>query len=250
MDNINEKTNSTPESGTAPKRPAFCTGCGETLIEGQSFCPRCGQRYFNKPAANSVNPIPQYQPVNPMPQYQPVEEKQPKKSKNKFSLLAVIFGSIGIIPYLNFLFLPVALILGIIGFCTMKNKKKGLPIASAIILAIALIVSFAWLMEEFGTPDFNDTFSSISTESWCDINTDGTVMEIDTNPYDIEDYYNSTALSKIKTINSELGFSSSVYDDMMETRALDGRQYAYSENYTVSWTYHPDDGLEIIYKVK
>jgi hypothetical protein len=101
----------------------------------------------------------------------------------------------------------------------------------------------------FGSQDFNDMYSSIESESWCEIASDGSWMEIDTNPYDIDDYYNSTALSKIKSINSDLGFSSSVYQEMLETRALDGRQSATSGKYTVTWTYHPDDGMEVMYKI-
>ena len=121
-----------------------------------------------------------------------------------------------------------------------------------LVVSISLVISFGWMGPElglFGTKDFNDMYSNIENEYWCEIASDGSWMEIDTNPYDIEDYYNSAALSKIKSINSDLGFSSSVYQEMIETRALDGRQSATSGKYTVTWAYHPDDGLEVMYKI-
>ena len=57
-------------------------------------------------------------------------------------------------------------------------------------------------------------------------------------------------LEAIKYANAELGFSSNVYDRMLETNALMGRQSAENDKYRVSWTYHPDDGLEVKYEKK
>ena len=171
---------------------------------------------------------------------------------NFLSALLNLFSFALIIPILNILFLPPAIILAIIGLCISKNRKKGRTIASIIVVSISLIVSLSWMGPElglFGTKDFNDMYSSIESESWCEIASDGSWMEIDTNPYDVDDYFNSTALSKIKYINSDLGFSSSVYQEILETRALDGRQTESNDKYTVTWTYHPDDGLEVMYKI-
>ena len=36
---------------------------------------------------------------------------------------------------------------------------------------------------------------------------------------------------------------------MGQTRALDGTQRAEGKNVNVSWTYHPDDGLQIVFEV-
>ena len=57
----------------------------------------------------------------------------------------------------------------------------------------------------------------------------------------------STALSKIKAINSTLGFPEYVYDDMMSTRALDGKQTYTGKRFSASRRYHPDSGLEVTY---
>lgn len=58
------------------------------------------------------------------------------------------------------------------------------------------------------------------------------------------------ALEAIRYANEELGFNGSVYSQMMNTTALMGRQSAETDKYRVSWTYHPDDGLEVTYEKK
>ena len=218
-----------------------CGKCGAPLGEGQEFCPQCGQKVGVILDPNVSSAIDAFnanlQPTAPT-------------KMNIFALLALIFGAVGVIPILNFLFLPIAIIFAIIGLVRCKYTKKGLVIASSIIVAISLVISLCWMLPAmFGSEDFNDMYSSIESESWCTIASDGSWMELDTNPYDIDDYYNSTALYKIKAVNSELGFSSAVYEEMLETRAIDGRQSATAGRYTVSWTYHPDRGMEVMYKI-
>lgn len=58
------------------------------------------------------------------------------------------------------------------------------------------------------------------------------------------------ALKGIKYANEEFGFNSSLYSEMLETNALMGRQRMENDKYRVSWTYHPDDGLEVTYEKK
>ena len=59
-----------------------------------------------------------------------------------------------------------------------------------------------------------------------------------------------SALEAIRYANEALGFNGSVYSKMLETSALMGRQSAETDKYEVSWTYHPDDGLEVTYEKK
>ena len=58
------------------------------------------------------------------------------------------------------------------------------------------------------------------------------------------------ALEAIKYANKDLGFNDSVYSKMLKTSALMGRQSEETDKYKVSWTYHPDDGLEVTYEKK
>lgn len=83
----------------------------------------------------------------------------------------------------------------------------------------------------------------------------------DTNPYNetkmsptaikiLEDDTRENTLKGIQYTNIELGFPASVYSDMIETTAKMGLRTAETENYRVSWTYHPDEGLEVKYEIK
>lgn len=58
------------------------------------------------------------------------------------------------------------------------------------------------------------------------------------------------AIEAIKYANEELGFNGSVFSKMMQTSALMGRQSEETNKYKVSWTYHPNDGLEVTYEKK
>ncbi|MFN8199585.1 MAG: hypothetical protein U0R72_14840 [Nakamurella multipartita] len=52
----------------------------------------------------------------------------------------------------------------------------------------------------------------------------------------------------LRAMLDELGFSSAVLDRMGQTRALDGTRDAEGRNCNVTWTYHPDDGLQMVFE--
>jgi hypothetical protein len=128
----------------------------------------------------------------------------------------------------------------------VKRIPKWLFAASGVAVAVVLIVVFAF----GGTADFNKLFPEYASKTWCYIAKDGSYMEVDTNWLDVEDYIDSDPYLAIVIINEKLGFSSSVYSKMSSTRALDGRLTESNDKYTVSWTYHPNNGLEILYEKK
>lgn len=83
---------------------------------------------------------------------------------------------------------------------------------------------------------------------------DGQSITIDSNPwgaakgsqaYNLD---NALALLLIKELNSELGLPDWLYTEMMGTRALDGRQKEVFDYVTVTWSYHPDSGINILYR--
>lgn len=89
---------------------------------------------------------------------------------------------------------------------------------------------------------------------WAEFGAD--YLSIDTNPYNYDSdslfstTYSSKALSAIRSANSKLSLPSYLYDEMLETRALDGRQSYSGTKVNVSWRYHPDSGLEVRYTKK
>lgn len=58
------------------------------------------------------------------------------------------------------------------------------------------------------------------------------------------------AYNAIKKINEALGFPESVLYKMNQTRSLDGIQTYSNSELEVSWTYHPNRGLEVNYSLK
>ncbi|OPZ23401.1 MAG: hypothetical protein BWZ03_00528 [bacterium ADurb.BinA186] len=87
-----------------------------------------------------------------------------------------------------------------------------------------------------------------SSASACLTLSDSALMG-DTNPYDIDDYYNATYTAVVQGVNTYLGLDSSIWSEMIQTRALDGRVSEESNGYKVSWTYHPDQGLQVTWRV-
>lgn len=106
----------------------ICKQCSNLLTDDVTFCPNCGCKLEE----NNI-----FTPTQ-------IVATPPKKT-NICSLLAVIFGAIGIIPLLNFLFLPAAIILAIIGLIMSKNRKKGITIASITVVVISLVISISWI---------------------------------------------------------------------------------------------------------
>ena len=77
--------------------------------------------------------------------------------------------------------------------------------------------------------------------------------DIENEPYYLAQVYRKEAqdtLDGIRFMNEKLGFSSALYKKMMQTTSLMGRQTEENGQYRISWTYHPDKGLEVMYERK
>lgn len=92
---------------------------------------------------------------------------------------------------------------------------------------------------------------------------DDSYLEIDTSPFaDFSkaketfagtDYIEKTeadSLCGIKFINEKLGFSDGLFTKMLETTMLMGTQVEENNDFRVSWTYNPEDGLIVRYEKK
>lgn len=126
------------------------------------------------------------------------------------------------------------------------NKIAGYCFAGVAAIIVAIVAATAIRSKQ----SFLSRYSSFVGEKWCTMGDDGTWMKLDTNPYDMDNYNMTSVQLLIETVNDELGFSGAVYQEMCETRAVDGRQSASNGKYEVSWTYHPDRGLEVLYQRK
>lgn len=215
--------------GTRTQQPENkCSNCGAALAPGQAFCATCG--------AAAPAPAPTMPKVNVC---------------NKCG--SVIQDGAVFCPTCGNNVSAAAPTPAIDAFNqTVNSKKSNMKkiIIGAVAAIVAVIIVIIIVANIGGSKNFNDMYTDIASESWCEIASDGTWMKLDTNPYNIDDYMNTTAWYKIKSVLTELGFPSSVAEEMNETRAMDGRQSASTDKYEVTWSYHPDIGLEVMFKVK
>ena len=97
-------------------------------------------------------------------------------------------------------------------------------------------------------PDFERLYWLYCDEMWATVGYDGSYLLIDDNPYDWDEYRDSEADAAIFIINDSLGLPDSLWIDMCQTSWSMGRQSETFGDVNVSWTYHPDRGLEVRYK--
>ena len=105
-------------------------------------------------------------------------------------------------------------------------------------------------------PNFKELYGKWENERWFTVSDDGTWMKFDTNPKNDDGdniwafYTDYLAVDEnLPVVLTDLGFNSSVYEKMGHTTALMGRQETSNDICTVSWTYHPDKGLEVLIEV-
>ena len=81
---------------------------------------------------------------------------------------------------------------------------------------------------------------------------DGSYLFLDTNPLDEDDNGNAypDAMDAMQEINDALGLPDSLMNDFARTTGADGKRSEEFEKQGVSvtWSYHPDHGLEVTYK--
>lgn len=79
---------------------------------------------------------------------------------------------------------------------------------------------------------------------------DTTKMATDKKSITVDSFgkYDLASLMDVETIISTLELPDSLYDEMCATNALMGRQRETYDNFDISWSYHPDSGLDVIFK--
>ncbi|MCR4556381.1 MAG: Ig-like domain-containing protein [Saccharofermentans sp.] len=96
-------------------------------------------------------------------------------------------------------------------------------------------------------PDFQAIYDEYCDYSWAKVGSDNSYLSIDTNPYNLDDYLEMDALTAIRNVNDALDLPESAYDGMSKVRALDGRVNQTYGDISVSYQYHPNQGLEVTY---
>ena len=99
-------------------------------------------------------------------------------------------------------------------------------------------------------PDLKSIYNKYCDSTFATLAADGSYLSIDTNPKNIKNHTESNAITAILSVNQALNLPDSLVEKMSSTRALDGIQSSEYDGIEVSWSYHPDNGLEIIYELK
>lgn len=138
--------------------------------------------------------------------------------------------------------------------CGKANNKKvlNLSLNKVGIIGALVVVAVIIMALSFGSKvDLREVYEEIGADSfYCSVTSDGSCLIIDTNPNDLNDYFSYTAFLYVKNANKALGFTEALFTKMGQTRAVDGTQHDENDKVEVSWTYHPDKGLCVVYNVK
>ena len=132
-----------------------------------------------------------------------------------------------------------------------------------VVLFLALSVVFALCAcgAKKDLPNFKELYGEWENESWFSVADDGTWMKFDTNPQDLDpDVGETTELylayafgmpveENLPKVLEDLGFESSVFEQMYKTTARMGTQKVENDIAIVSWIYHPCKGLEVLIEV-
>lgn len=141
-----------------------------------------------------------------------------------------------------------------------KKKSKAPLIIGVIAAVVVLIIIISAISGGSGPsglggrrgPDLEAIYNEYCSSTWADVGSDGSYLSVDTNPFNWDDdgLAYEAAWDAVKEINAELGLPESLAEDMSSTRGMDGKQTrTYSDkNLEVSWSYHPDKGLEVTYR--
>ena len=252
----------------------ICNVCGEKMEEGQVYCPKCGSKVEPQPASMNDSNVPT------------INSKKLPPILVKICRIGMIIGAIGAVLFLGIVLIGliaygkvylfngyeftkvltvISIVLMLIGFCSILTevvlslilKTDNSQISTAkkalvIVLAIACLGFSIWGFADCTSFNFRNVFYDCDCSLlWADYGTD--YLSIDTNPYDYDSdnslstKYLSEALKGIQRVNAELGLPTYLYNEMLSTRALDGRQSYKGDKVSVSWRYHPDSGLEVTY---
>lgn len=255
---------------------SFCNNCGAALENGQVFCSKCGQRAESIPVNTLVS-----SGANQYKTFQPNNKKKPL-IPIMIGIAAVVAALIYLLfraPSVDEIILSESVIeikvntSQTVTYTITPNKASDSEVVwkssnelvatvdnKGVITGISeglcdITVTAGGKTDSLTVtvidgPDFKTIYAKYCSSTWASVGSDGSYLSIDTNPYNLdgkgiaymESYY------AIKNVNEELCLPESLLEEMISTTSLMGRQTEEYEDVTVSWSYHPDNGLEITYK--
>ncbi|MSR99272.1 hypothetical protein FYJ28_10615 [Arthrobacter sp. BL-252-APC-1A] len=86
---------------------------------------------------------------------------------------------------------------------------------------------------------------AVEDEIWIELGDEGQSLSMDTEGEESS----GASYSDVVCVLDELGMPDSVSSRMSNTRALDGRQEAQWGEFSATWGYHPDSGMNVVIEV-
>jgi ribosomal protein L40E len=261
----------------AEPEKVFCVKCGAEVAPGNVFCPKCGHKVGEKLAADNTSS-------------QANTNLQPKAPKKKMigiiigalvaiaAIVAIILFARGVqakditlnkknasvkvgeIVSLSYTINPSdtkdktvtwtssneliaqvngGTITGVNeGDCTITVSTKNGKTDTCTITVLP------------AGPDLPALYNEYCTSTFATVANDGSYLSVDTNPDDEDEYFDYEAYAAIVAINEALGLPESVLNRMNQTRSMDGIQSYSTDELEITWTYHPDKGMEVNYTIK
>lgn len=265
---IEEKTEETVDTSDAPAKN-FCVKCGEEILAGQAFCPKCGQKVGAKLDKN-------------------MDDAKRMLSKKQLCIVGGVIAAVVILAIIIVLVRGVqakevtlnkenltvkagetATLTYTINPDNTKNKTVSwkssndsiAKVNNGTITAINEGDCTITITTKNGKtdtcsitvtkagPDLQAIYNENCDSTYSSVASDGSYLTIDTNPDNKDDYTDAEAILAIYAVNEALELPESVINKMGATRALDGMQSYESDDIEVTWTYHPDKGLEVQYSL-
>lgn len=120
-------------------------------------------------------------------------------------------------------------------------KKTIVAIAAAALLAISLTGCSSTYT------GFQDAVDTCAASDGVLVSDNGSTLSVDMMG---EEDYTGAGYGDVLCIIGAVETPSYIISAMESTRALDGRQHDEFNGIEVSWSYHPDSGLDILYHKK
>lgn len=115
----------------------------------------------------------------------------------------------------------------------------------ALVVAGALAITLTGCVSSFDT--FQKAYDSCGTPSGVSVSDNGTTISVDTMG---EEDYSGATYGDLVCIIGAVGTPTYVNDGIMSVRAMDGRQTQEFDGIVVSYSYHPNSGMDIVFHKK
>jgi hypothetical protein len=123
----------------------------------------------------------------------------------------------------------------------MKKTK----IVAAGIVSVVAVLGLTGCAGSFDL--FQKAYSSCGTPAGVSVSDNGTTISVDTMG---DSEYSGASYSDLVCVIDAVGTPSYINDNIMSVRAIDGRQSDEFNGIVVSYSFHPDNGMDIVFHKK